>query len=76
MSDKPKQSWNWQYETTVEYCGKTYHVWSYDNQSAGYVAYTLTHQPVNQKISYVKPIGQAGHYVGKETLFRQTGIKI
>lgn len=63
---------DWEYNSTQEKNGKTYHVWECKHQE-GYTAYALTHQPARG--GFVKPIG-TGHYVGELGLKRKTGIDV
>lgn len=64
---------SWEYNTTIEYKRKTYHIWECIH-TEGYLAFTFTHQPTNG-LSYVLPIGD-GHYVGVEGVKDRLGIDI
>ena len=63
---------NWEYEKHIEYMGKTYHLWSAIHRE-GYRAYTLTHQPSDPTIPFVKPKG-SGHWRSLEGVSKTTGI--
>ena len=64
----------WEYNSTQELSGKTYHVWECKH-TEGYTAFALTHQPSKPGIDYIKPIG-TGHFVGAYGLERKTGLTV
>lgn len=64
----------WEYDSTHEKLGKTYHLWKCKHRE-GYTAYTLTHQPAERHKDYVVPMG-SGHWVGAHGLKYCTGINV
>lgn len=75
MDSSSVKAVDWEYNSTQELDGKTYHVWERPH-SAGYTAYALTLQPPNgSRLSFVKPVGY-GHYVGELGLKRKTGLVV